>query len=125
MTYKLLVLELNKTAAVFRTELTTLGIDGYWEAFERDDDGDFVTACRRARAECDYMPTIKQLRMFLPDRRAKAAMAATERYLKREQRDASKLAPWPTDRPERRRRLEPGEPTPVGELVGPYLEPPQ
>jgi hypothetical protein len=115
MIFETLALELNKTAAVFRSELSALAIDGYWEAFERDSDDDFVKACRRARAECDFMPTIKQLRSFMPDRRGLAAIGATERYLRRNRQLAERQAPWP-------RRL--AEPTSVAELAAPYLEPP-
>jgi hypothetical protein len=109
-----LVMELNKTAAVFRCPLSTLAIDGYGEAFEGVPDADFVRACRRAREECDFMPTIKQLRAFLPDRRGQAAIEETNRWLARNA--ASRPKSWP--------RLGPTEPTPVGELVGRYLDPP-
>lgn len=109
-----LVLELNKTAAVFRSPLSTLAIDGYAEAFEDACEADFVRACRRARQECEFMPTIKQLRQFLPDRRGEAAIAETNRWLA--QSAAHRPRNWP--------RLGPSEPTPVADLVAPYLGPP-
>jgi hypothetical protein len=106
--------EMSKTAGAFRAELGEFGIEAYWEAFQTETDQDFAQACRRAREECDFMPTIKALRQFLPDRRARAAVEATDRYLRENQQLSERLAPWP-------RRIEP-EPTPVAELVAPYLE---
>ncbi len=60
--------ELNKTAAVFRTELNEALMAGYWEAFSDQTDDGFTGACKRARVECDFFPTIKELRRFLPVR---------------------------------------------------------
>lgn len=60
--------EINKTADVFRVELSRPALDAYWEAFEVADDDAFRAACRRGRAECDFMPTIKQLARYMPVR---------------------------------------------------------
>ena len=107
--------ELAKTAGAFRAELGEFGIEAYWEAFETETDADFVQACRRAREECDFMPTIKELRKFLPDRRARLVRQQTERWLA-ENAAHSRKRPWP--------RLGPTEPTPVAELVAPHMKPP-
>jgi len=109
--------ELSRTVGAFRAELDEFGIEAYWEAFQTETDADFSNACRRAREECDFMPTIKELRKFLPDRRARAAKEETDRWLRRnEQLSAKARASW--------RQLGPDEPTPVGELLGPWMEPP-
>jgi hypothetical protein len=118
MTRKVLVLELNKTAAVFRTELSPPAYEGYWEAFHTEIDQDFARACRRAREELDFMPTIKQLRHFLPDRRGREAVEATNRYLAK--LEACRPKAWPKQIDRRRGN---SEPTPVTELVAPYLGP--
>lgn len=60
--------ELDKTAAVFRVELTAPAIEAYWEAFETADDDDFRKACRKARTECEFMPTIRQIAKHLPSK---------------------------------------------------------
>lgn len=114
MNRAVLVIELNKTSAVFRCELSAPAYEGYWEAFHLETDADFARACRRAREELDFMPTIKQLRMYLPDRRVRAAVEATNRYLRQL---TAPRKPWPA-------RIGPDDPTPVAELVGKYLVPP-
>ncbi len=112
MNRKTFAVELSKTAGAFRAELGDFGIEAYWEAFEDETDAEFVQACRRAREECDFMPTIKELRKFLPDRRARAVREETKLWLAKNA-SYSRKKPWP--------RL--GEPTPVAELVAPYLGP--
>ena len=118
MNRSLLVVELNKTAAVFRVELSAPAYEGYWEAFAAESDADFTRACFRARAECDFFPTIRELRKFLPSRESRRAVAETDRYLRHmRQIGAKAAASWPA-------RIGPSDPTPVAELLGPYLQEP-
>lgn len=120
MTREQFALELNMTASVLppRTELSVLALDAYWQAFRTESHTDFSRACRRAREELDYMPTIKQLRTFLPSRASRTAIEATDRYLRDMHQIAARArTTWPA-------RIGPSDPTPVAELVGPWLEPP-
>ena len=113
MKYETFALELSKTAAVFGTaKLSTVAIDAYWEVFEHEDDQDFIEACRRARADCDFMPTICQLRAFIPQGRK--AEAETNRWLA--QNAAARPKSWP--------RLPPSNPTSVSELLEPWMQEP-
>lgn len=61
-------MEMAKTADVFRVQLSDLAMEAYWEAFETAGDDDFRRACKRARAECEFMPTIRQIGSFLPSK---------------------------------------------------------
>lgn len=115
MKYETLVLELNKIAVALQTaKLSTATYEVYWEHFAGEADEDFTRACFRAQGECEFFPTIKQLRMYLPDRRARAAVEATDRYLRQL---TAPRKPWPA-------RIGPEDPTPAAELVGKYLVPP-
>jgi len=108
--------ELAKTAGAFRAELGEFGIEAYWEAFCTETDADFARACRLAREQCEFMPTIRELRRFLPDRTSRKAIEATDRYIRQQQLAAAKAhASWPA-------RIGPQDPTPVAELVGQYLD---
>jgi hypothetical protein len=119
MKFETLVLELNKIAVALQTaKLSTATYEVYWEHFQGEVDEDFSRACAAAREHCDYFPTIKQLRAFLPDRRARAALEQTDRLIARQQLVGRKAwETWP-------RRIGPEDPTPVAELVGAWMEPP-
>jgi hypothetical protein len=118
MTYETLVLELNKTAAAMQTaKLSTASYELYWEHFGGEADEDFARACFLAREACDYFPTIRQLRAFLPDRRARVSLQTTGAQIARQRLAAMKAYDsWP-------RRLGRQDPTPACELVGVWMGP--
>ena len=98
--------EMAKTAAVLRAELSDPLLEGFWEAFEGADIEAFSKACRRAREELDFMPSIHELRRLMPALRGPSPEAlATDAYLK--QLTAS---PWPKDAERLRLRLPPPQP---------------
>ena len=98
MTRKTLGIELNKTAAVFRTELSTLAVDGYWESLRDYSDDDFAWACKHARETCGFMPTIRDLlAMLRPRRQMSASREETNEYVRQLEAWTPK-EPWPNDR---------------------------
>ena len=110
MSFEVMALELNKTAAVFRTELSAVAIETYWESLSSYGKDDLHWAFKRARETCEFMPTIRDLLELLRPRRQRALAEYKPAPYERK--------PWP----ERKRRGQ-SEPTPVADLVAPYIGP--
>jgi hypothetical protein len=90
MSFEVMALELNKTAAVFRSELSAVAIETYWESLSGYGAEDLHWAFKRARENCEYMPTIRDLLELLRPRR--------QRQLAEYKPEPYKREPWPERR---------------------------
>lgn len=62
------VSELNMLGAVLKGHVTEPLLMAFWQDFEDVTFEDFRVACKRARRELDFFPSVRELRSFLPRR---------------------------------------------------------